>query len=142
MRRNADSLLVLAGSSQARKWDRPVDAYDISEAALAEVEGFERVVINPVHDFQVYGEVVADLTHLVAELVENALSFSSPTRSVEVMIHRDGQDYVMSISDLGVGMDDDQLAEANECIQRSAAEDETPSEFLGHFVVGLSLIHI
>jgi signal transduction histidine kinase len=136
MRRNAESLLVLAGASQSRKWDRPVEVYDIVQAALSEVEGYERVEIIAGDDFQIHGDVVADLTHLLAEVVENAVSFSPPTAAVDVSIRRIGDDHLVSVSDLGVGMNETKLAEANERIHRAGAEDETPSEFLGHYVIG------
>lgn len=136
MRRNAESLLVLAGASQSRKWDRPVEVYSVAQAALSEVEGYERVEIVPDDDFQIHGDVVADLTHLLAEIVENAVSFSPPSAPVEVTIRRVGNDRLVSVSDVGVGMNEAQIAEANARIQRAGAEDETPSEFLGHYVVG------
>ncbi|MGB3737014.1 MAG: ATP-binding protein [Ilumatobacter sp.] len=136
MRRNAESLLVLAGASQSRKWDRPVEVYDITQAALSEVEGYERVEIIAGDDFQIHGDVVADLTHLLAEVVENAVSFSPPSAPVDVSIRRIGDDHLVSVSDLGVGMNEAQLADANDRIRRAGAEDETPSEFLGHYVIG------
>ena len=136
MRRNAESLLVLAGASQSRKWDRPVEVYNIAQAALSEVEGYERVEIIPDDDFQIHGDVVADLTHLLAEIVENAVSFSPPTAPVEVSIRRVGDDRLVSVCDVGVGMTEAQIAEANARIRRAGAEEETPSEFLGHYVVG------
>lgn len=136
MRRNAESLLVLAGASQSRKWDRPVEAYDIARAALSEVEGYERVEIVANDDFEVHGDAVADLTHLLAEVVENALSFSPPSAPVEITLRRLGDEHFISVRDAGVGMTEAQLAEANQRILRAGAEDETPSEFLGHYVIG------
>ncbi len=136
MRRNAESLLVLAGASQSRKWDRPVEIYNIAQAALSEVEGYERVEIISGDDFQIHGDVVSDLTHLLAEVVENAVSFSPPSAQVDVSIRRIGDEHLVSVADLGVGMTEAQLAEANDRIWRAGAEEETPSEFLGHYVVG------
>ncbi len=136
MRRNAESLLVLAGASQSRKWDRPVEVYDVAQAALSEVEGYERVEILAADDFQIHGDVVADLTHLLAEVVENALTFSPPSSIVDVTLRRIGDDHLVSVSDSGIGMTETQLADANDRIWRAGAEDETPSEFLGHYVIG------
>ncbi|MEP1125323.1 MAG: ATP-binding protein [Ilumatobacter sp.] len=136
MRRNAESLLVLAGASQSRKWDRPVDVYDVAQAALSEVEGYERVEILAADDFQIHGDVVADLTHLLAEVVENALTFSPPSSIVDVALRRIGDDHLVSVSDSGIGMNEAQLVDANDRIWRAGAEDETPSEFLGHYVIG------
>lgn len=136
MRRNAESLLVLAGAGQSRRWDRPVAMYDIARASLAEVENYERVQIDVTEGIEVDGGVVADLTHLLAELVENALSFSPPTSPVEIIARQSAAGMVINVTDHGVGMPTDRLAEANRQITQAANEDETPSEFLGHYVVG------
>lgn len=136
MRRNAESLLVLAGAGQSRRWDRPVGMYDIARASLAEVENYERVQIDVSEGLDVDGGVVADLTHLLAELVENALSFSPPSSPVEIVARNTAHGMLIEISDRGVGMPQAQLEEANRQITQAAGEDETPSEFLGHYVVG------
>lgn len=136
MRRNAESLLVLAGSGQSRRWDQPVPMYDIARASLAEVENYERVQIDASDTARVDGGVVADLTHLLAELVENALSFSPPSSPVEIVARNADGGLVIAVSDHGVGMSPERLAAANEQIMQAAGEDETPSEFLGHYVVG------
>ena len=136
MRRNAESLLVLAGAAQSRRWDHPVDVYDIARGALSEVEGYERVLVDTDEGLEVHGDVVADLTHLLAELVENALAFSSPETAVEVIARKDGGGSEIIVADRGVGMTDEQLAAANERIRSAAHDTETPSEFLGHYVVG------
>ena len=135
MRRNAESLLVLAGAGQSRSWDHPVDVYDIARAALSEVEGYERVRID-VSEMEIHGDLVADLTHLLAELVENALSFSPPTTEVELVARAVDGGHVIVVSDHGLGMSDGQLADANRRIEDAADQAETPSEFLGHYVIG------
>jgi HAMP domain-containing protein/anti-sigma regulatory factor (Ser/Thr protein kinase) len=136
MRRNAESLLVLAGAGQSRRWDRPVPMYDIARASLAEVENYERVQIDVTDGIDVDGSIVADLTHLLAELVENALSFSPPTSPVEIVARDTFDGVLIAVSDHGVGMPVERLEEANRQITLAAGEDETPSEFLGHYVVG------
>ncbi|WP_420451453.1 ATP-binding protein [Ilumatobacter sp.] len=135
MRRNAESLLVLAGAGQSRSWDHPVEMYDIARAALSEVEGYDRVRIE-VDDVEIHGDLVADLTHLLAELVENALSFSPPSTEVHLGADASGDGHVVVVSDQGLGMTDEQVAEANERIERASDQAETPSEFLGHYVIG------
>ncbi len=127
---------MLAGSAQSRRWNHPVDVYDIARGALSEVEGYERVLVDTDDDLEIHGDVVADLTHLLAELVENALAFSSPETAVEVVARKNGNGSEIIVSDRGVGMTDVQLAEANERIRTAAHDTETPSEFLGHYVVG------
>ncbi len=136
IRRNAESLLVLAGAAQSRRWDHPVDVYDIARGALSEVEGYERVLVDTDEGLEVHGDVVADLTHLLAELVENALAFSPPETAVEVIARKDRGGSKIIVADRGVGMTDAQLAAANERIRSAAFDTETPSEFLGHYVVG------
>ena len=84
MRRNAESLLVLAGIDPPRKWSAPLRLNDVVRAALGEVEDYHRVTAQDFGAVTVMGSVGADLAHLVAELVENALTFSPPGAPVEV----------------------------------------------------------
>ncbi len=84
MRRNAESLLVLAGIEPPRQWSAPVKVADVVRAALGEVEDYQRVVVRHLEPAAVTGAVAADVAHVLAELIENALSFSPPDQSVEV----------------------------------------------------------
>ncbi|MEM1331922.1 MAG: ATP-binding protein [Actinomycetota bacterium] len=136
MRRNAESLLVLAGAGQARRWDQPVAIHDITRAAISEVENYQRVEIDVQGEERLDGSTVADVTHLLAELVENALAFSPPNSAVEINAGQTSSGYVIAISDHGIGMLPDAIEEANARITGAASEDESPSEFLGHYVVG------
>jgi len=136
MRRNAESLLVLAGASQARTWPDAVPVYDVIQSALAEVENFERVEIDVVDGEDIEGDYVADLAHILAELIENALAFSPPTSTVEIVARHTRRGYAVVINDAGIGMPPEQLDIANQQIVAAGSQDETPSEFLGHFVVG------
>lgn len=136
MRRNAESLLILAGASQARRFNHSVDIHDVVRAALAEVEGYERVQIENSAEILVRGDYVADLTHLLAELIENALSFSPPDESVEIVARATQRGVVIGVSDQGIGMTPELLEVANSRIRSAADHEESPSEFLGHFVVG------
>ncbi|HEY6533639.1 MAG TPA: HAMP domain-containing protein, partial [Acidimicrobiales bacterium] len=136
MRRNAESLLVLAGADQARRWKEPISSGDVVRAALSEVENYERVIIDDDGTYKIAGDYVADLAHLLAELIENALVFSPPTSSVQVVTRMTERGFVIAILDSGVGMSDERLTEANARIASAADEYETPSSFLGHFVVG------
>lgn len=136
MRRNAESLLILAGAQQTRRFVDPVAAGDIVRASLAEVENFERVQIIGDSGQQIRGEIVADLTHLVAELVENALTFSPPDSIVQVTTRMTQRGYMITVNDDGIGMSSDKLDTANRRIELAAGQEETPSKFLGLFVVG------
>ncbi|MEL6891147.1 MAG: ATP-binding protein, partial [Actinomycetota bacterium] len=136
MRRNAESLLVLAGAGQARRMDQPVAIDDLARAAIGEVENYQRVRIDVKGEERLDGAVVADVTHLLAELVENALTFSPPNSPVEVVAGQTSAGYVVAVNDHGIGMLPEQIEEANDRILGAAGEEESPSEFLGHYVVG------
>ncbi|WP_428955637.1 nitrate- and nitrite sensing domain-containing protein [Streptomyces sp. cg35] len=136
MRRNAESLLVLAGESSPRTWSTPLSVTDVLRASLSEVEEYRRVTLRRVEPAHVSGAVVAELAHLLAELVENALSFSPPDSDVEVEGRRTSAGYLIAIVDHGLGMDTQALAEANVRLSGTASFMAEPTKFLGHFVVG------
>ncbi|MDQ1460966.1 MAG: hypothetical protein QOI08_2450 [Actinomycetota bacterium] len=135
MRRNAESLLVLAGLAPPRTWSAPVAMGDVVRGALGEVEGYRRVRLRHVDDARVDGAAAADVSHVIAELVENALSFSPPDADVEVYGRRDDHGYVITIVDSGIGMHEEELGRANSLISSANALTLAPSRFLGHYVV-------
>ncbi len=135
MRRNAESLLVMAGDRTQRRWAAPVEIRDGLQAALAEVEGYERVEFVAIDDALVQGNVVADIAHILAELIENALNFSPPQSSVTVAGRRQGDAYSILVTDAGLGMKPDELALANENLSKVQALADVPAQRLGHFVV-------
>ncbi len=135
MRRNAESLLVLAGLAPPRTWSAAVAMGDVVRGALGEVEGYRRVRLRHVDDARVDGAAAADVSHVIAELVENALSFSPPDADVEVYGRRDEHGYVITIVDSGIGMHDEELERANALISSASALTLAPSRFLGHYVV-------
>lgn len=105
MRRNGENLLVLAGEEPGRRWTRPVPLVDVLRAAASEVEQYERVELSSVPGTDVAGRVVNDLVHVLAELLENATSFSSPQTKVKVTGHAlpDGR-VLVEIHDTGIGL--------------------------------------
>ncbi len=105
MRRNGENLLVLAGEEPGRRWTRPVPLVDVLRAAASEVEQYERIELAAVPTTEVAGRVVNDLVHLLAELLENATSFSSPQTKVKVTGHAlpDGR-VLIEIHDTGIGL--------------------------------------
>ncbi|MFD0328861.1 ATP-binding protein [Streptacidiphilus monticola] len=142
MRRNGENLLVLAGEDPGRRWTRPVPLVDVLRAA-AEVEQYERIELASVPTADVAGRVVNDLVHLLAELLENATSFSSPQTRVRVTGHAlpDGR-VLIEIHDTGIGLSPDDLAEINERLANPPVVDVSVSRRMGLFVVGrLSLRH-
>src|SRR5262249_56324837 len=109
MRRNAESLLVLAGHEPPRTWGAPVEIGDVVRGALGEVEGYQRVRLRHLDDATIDGTAAADVSHVIAELVENALSFSPPEAEVDLFGRRYEGQYVLSIVDCGLGMPADDL---------------------------------
>jgi signal transduction histidine kinase len=137
MRRNAESLLVLAGTEPPRQWATPVRVGDVLRAALGEVEDFQRVALREVEPAFILGSAAADLAHLLAELVENGLVFSPADRLVDVRGRRaSGGRYALAVIDRGVGMDAMALAEANRRLARAESFAVAPSKYLGHYVAG------
>ena len=136
MRRNVENLIVLSGVDQRRRWSESVPLRDVVEAAVAEVEDYSRVRVAGIHDLTLAGRAASDVAHLLAELVENATSFSSPTTTVEVSGGPTGNGYVLEIEDHGIGMSDAELAEANRRLAEPLAADVAVSRMMGFHVVG------
>ncbi|WP_043616002.1 nitrate- and nitrite sensing domain-containing protein [Nonomuraea candida] len=143
MRRNSENLLVLAGQEAARKWREPVELMDIVRAALGEVESYDRVSIQVQSDVAIAGQAVTDVVHLLAELIENAVSFSSRDTKVVISSSRiDGGSLMVSVTDHGIGMSQEELAEANWRLANPPVVDVSVSRRMGLFVVGrLALRH-
>ena len=136
MRRNAESLLVLSGSEQPRQWRSAIPIVDVVRAAGAEIADFARVsYVGFADDLAVAGHAVADVTHLLAELLENATAFSPPTTPVVAAGTPNDERYLVSITDQGLGIDDERLARINTLLARPPAPGLALSRTLGLFVV-------
>ncbi|MGK5741582.1 nitrate- and nitrite sensing domain-containing protein [Micromonospora sp. URMC 103] len=135
MRRNDESLLVLAGTESTRRWQRPVGLGTVLLAAAAEIEQYRRVRHESVADLHVVGHAVGELVHLLAELLENATSFSRPDTTVSVTARADGTGAVVEIADRGLGMSPAALEEANRGLAAPPAADVATVERMGLFVV-------
>jgi signal transduction histidine kinase len=145
IRRNAESLLVLSGEDPPRTWGRPVLLVDVVRAAIAETEDLDRVVFAVDERLAVLGNAVADVTHLLAELVENAVHFSPPEASVIIRTRPYLQTpgaHVLTVEDWGVGMRIEDLDEANEQLANPRDVDLSVSQRLGlHVVARLAQRH-
>ncbi|MEU8109814.1 nitrate- and nitrite sensing domain-containing protein [Nonomuraea muscovyensis] len=142
MRRNSENLLVLAGQEGARKWSEPVPLVDVARASLSEVENYERVQIQIPSGIQIVGPAVTDTVHLLAELIENAISFSPRESKVQVTQTPAEGGVLVTINDLGIGMTNEELAEANWRLANPPVVDVAVSRRMGLFVVGrLALRH-
>jgi signal transduction histidine kinase len=137
MRRNSENLLVLAGHEASRRWSQPVPLVDVLRAAISEIEQYERVVLNVQPGIQVVGQAVNDIVHLVAEIVENATTFSPEDTQVYVT----GQPLtsggvLLDITDNGVGISEQEMAHANWRLDNPPVVDVAVSRRMGLFVVG------
>jgi signal transduction histidine kinase len=135
IRRNAESMLVLAGAKQTRAFSAPVPVEEVIRAALSEIEEYARVDLYHIEDGQIAGAAAADVVHLLAELIENATHFSPPHTQVTVVGQRLREGYRVRVLDQGVGMTRRELDEANERILR-AVQGRADSKLLGLYVVG------
>jgi signal transduction histidine kinase len=138
IRRNAESLLVLSGEGPPRTWSEPVLLLDVVRAAIAETEDLDRVAFYLDERLAVMGHSVTDLTHLLAELVENAVRFSPPEASVIIRLRpyptAPGA-HVITIEDCGIGMRREDLEAANELLAHPQEVDLSVSQRLGLHVV-------
>lgn len=136
MRRNAESLLVLAGIDSTRRLRKPAPLTDVIRIAVSEIESFDRIDLVAEADPAISGRVALNLAHLVAELLENATNFSSPESRVQVITrwHRDGGALV-SVVDAGLGMTEEEMEKANERLAHPAVGDAVLTERLGFLVV-------
>ncbi|WP_055590374.1 sensor histidine kinase [Streptacidiphilus griseoplanus] len=137
MRRNGENLLVLAGEEPGRRWNQPVPLVDVLRAAASEVEQYERIELSGIPEADVVGPAVTDLVHLLAELLENATTFSSPQTRVHVTATRLPDARVLvEIHDKGIGLTGDDFAEINDKLANPPTVDATISRRMGLFVVG------
>ncbi|MFJ9341936.1 nitrate- and nitrite sensing domain-containing protein [Streptomyces sp. NPDC101733] len=135
MRRHAESLIILSGAAPGRAWRLPVPLTNVVRAAVSEIEDYPRVEVRRLAEAAVVGGAVADLTHLLAELIENAAQFSPPHTKVRVSGEPVGAGYVLEVEDRGLGMGREALADANRRIEHSEDLDLFDSDRLGLFVV-------
>ena len=136
MRRHAEGLIILSGATPGRGWRDPVPVLDVLRAAIAEVEDYVRVDAASDSRDSVVGAAVNDVIHLVAELVENATTFSPPTTRVEIRADVVGNGFAVEIEDRGLGLAPAELADINARLASPPEFDLANSDQLGLFVVG------
>ena len=136
MRRHAEGLIVLSGDSAWRGWREPVSFIDVLRAAAAEVEDYTRVRVEVRPKTALAGPAVADVVHLLAELIENATRFSPPNTVVRVQGELVGQGFAIEIEDRGLGIAEEQLADINRSLASLPAFDPASSDRLGLFIAG------
>jgi signal transduction histidine kinase len=137
MRRNAESLLVMAGADPPRRRGAPVPVSDVVRVAIGEVEDYQRIHLLALDDATVATNVAADLAHLLSELMENATNASPPHTGVEVLGGYDARNgYIVTVADRGIGMSEAQLADANHHLAHPPMVGLVISRSLGLTVVG------
>ncbi|WP_168221261.1 nitrate- and nitrite sensing domain-containing protein [Actinomadura sp. WMMA1423] len=136
MRRHAEGLIILSGQAPGRGWRSPVAIVDVARAAASEVEDYTRVNVAPMTRAAIVGPAVADVIHLLAELIENAATFSPPHTTVQVQGQAVSHGFTLEVEDRGLSMDEPSLAAANERLATAAEFDLSDSAQLGLFVVG------
>lgn len=136
IRRNAESLVVLAGVTRQQRRGQPAPVVDALRSALSEVDEYPRVDIGQVDDARLPMSVAADVAHILAELIENGLNFSPPDTDVEVVGRLTDRGYEITVSDHGIGMNDDQIATANRRLSGNESFTVAPSRYMGHYVAG------
>lgn len=137
MRRNNENLMVLSGTDVARQFTQPVGLGDVLRAAVSEIEHYQRVVLEQPAPVAVTGYAVGDVVRLLAELLDNAASFSPPGTRVTVTCStaRD-ESVVIDILDQGIGIPDAQLVAMNAQLSSAREVDPSTSRRMGLFVVG------
>ncbi|MFD6178544.1 MULTISPECIES: sensor histidine kinase [unclassified Isoptericola] len=136
MRRNAESLLVLAGIDSGRRVRNPMPISDVVRTASSEIELYDRVRLDLRVDPHMLGHNALSAAHLLAELLENATMFSEPHTPVEVSTARDQRGVVVTVRDHGLGMSPEEIADANTKVASRAASDAVGAQRLGLYVVG------
>ncbi|HEY6296296.1 MAG TPA: ATP-binding protein, partial [Streptosporangiaceae bacterium] len=135
MRRHAEGLVILAGGPPGRAWSSPVRMVDVMRGAIAEVEDYARVAVATRSQAALAGSAVADVIHLLAELIENATTLSPPYTSVRVSGDTVASGFAIEVEDRGLGISPQRLAELNERLASPPEFNPSDSEQLGLFVV-------
>jgi signal transduction histidine kinase len=137
-RRTTENLIILGGKQPGRRWRKPVALMEVLRAAVSETEQYARVQVEQVADVAIVGAAVADTIHLVAELVDNATTFSPPGSPVEVTSRLVARGVVVDVSDQGLGMKEGVRQWANEMMAEAPEFDAMAlraDSSLGLFVV-------
>uniref|UniRef100_A0AAU1LZE9 histidine kinase n=1 Tax=Streptomyces sp. NBC_00148 TaxID=2903626 RepID=A0AAU1LZE9_9ACTN len=123
LRRYEENLVILAGGSPHRRWRKPVPLLDVMRSAQGEVQDYRRVVLDLDGAPWLAERAVGPVSHVLAELIENALTFSRPPSPVEVRAAKVSRGLAIEVEDRGLGMDEDQLTAANELMSRPPRMD-------------------
>ena len=136
MHRDSQNLLVLAGHELSSSWNQPMVLMNVIRAAVSEIEEYERVLVHALPDIALSGPAVNEMVHLLAELIQNATSFSAVDMPVEVagqLLNTGGA--LISITDRGVGMSVQDISHANWRLENPPPVDIDVPKWIGLLVV-------
>jgi signal transduction histidine kinase len=137
MRRNSENLLLLAGYEGARKWSEPVSLTDVARAATSEIEQYSRVTLTIPPGIAISGSAVSDIVHLLAEIIENATTFSAKHTPVHVAaLKLDNGGVLIEVHDIGVGIPESRLSDINARLEQPPVIDVSVSRHMGLFAAG------
>lgn len=136
MRRNSESLLVLAGIDTGRRLREPLPTSDVIRTASSEIEHYERIQLELPVDPLMLGHTALPTAHMLAEILENATVFSDPGTPVHVSTGIDETAVIITVQDQGLGMTPEELIQANARLETSSASDVLGAQRLGLYVVG------
>ena len=135
MRRTAESLVILGGTTGRTASFEELSVSDVIHAAVSEVQDYQRVRIDAAPDRMIAGRAASDVVHLMAELIDNALSYSPPGSPVMIQASEDGGKVEIQIIDSGLGMAGDSLARANDSLKSGGEVTVDTARRMGLFVV-------
>src|ERR1700761_3677985 len=135
MRRQSEGLIILSGAAPGRRWNKPVPVIEVLRGATGEVEDYVRVDLVAETDDLVAGAAVADLTHLLAELIENATMYSPPSTRVQVKTGWGASGFIVEIEDRGLGIPAATMDDLNRRLVQPPEFDLADSDQLGLLVV-------
>ncbi len=136
MRRNEENLLLLAGGEPQRRYSHPVAIETIIRDAVSEIEGAGRVVVENQVSTRLETKPAGDVVRILAELLDNAASYSPPTQQVRVTSRRSNSEIVISIADDGIGLNPDQMSAINRRLAEPTQLNSELTATMGLLVVG------
>lgn len=113
LRRYEENLVIISGEQPRRSWSEPVALIDILRSAVGEVAQYQRVEVHTDDDVRLAPPAVADVVHLLAELIDNATVYSPAPSPVSVRAALVARGLALEVEDRGLGMSEEDYASLN-----------------------------